>query len=148
MELVEGKGILGNDRYYDMKTSKGGPSPRQVSIIDRSIIKYHEEQVGKLGCLSAGKIRSNIETTLVYAKDDKNDDKNEMPECPYIALLNKRLMIGNTAILEVTLSRTPCWEMDAITQGLQQSMKGQMQGVMAKVIRSGIIKIGDPIVIT
>lgn len=40
MELVEGKGISGNDRYFDRKTAKGGPSPRQVSLIDRSIIKY------------------------------------------------------------------------------------------------------------
>lgn len=141
MELVEGKGIKGNDRYFDRKTAKGGPSPRQVSLIDRSIIKYHEKQVGDLGCLLPGAIRSNIETTFVNSKNDENEF------CPFIPLLNKQLQIGSLAIIELTLARTPCWEMDAISPGLQKSMKGEMQGVLAKVIKSGTIKIGDPIFI-
>jgi hypothetical protein len=140
MELVAGKGIMGNDRYFDRKTSKGVPSPRQVSLIDRSIIKYHEKQVDDIGCLPAGTIRSNIETT-------SKSTENDTPECPYIPLLNKQIQIGNSAIIELTLARTPCWEMDALSQGLQNSMKGNMQGVLAKVIKSGKIKIGDPLCI-
>jgi len=143
MELVAGKGIRGNDRYFDRKTSKGGPSPRQVSLIDRSIIKYHEKQVDNVGCLSPGTIRSNIETI----KSNKDDKNAETAECPYISLLNKQLQIGNTAVIELTLARSPCWEMDVISKGLQKSMKGEMQGVLAKVIKSGMIKIGDPIYI-
>ena len=143
MELVEGKGIRGNDRYFDRKTVKGGASPRQVSLIDRSTIKYHEEQVNNTGCLAPGAIRSNIETILINSKDDKNRDV--APDCPYIHLLNKQLQIGNSAVIELMLARTPCWEMDVLSQGLQQSMKGERQGVLAKVIKSGTIKIGDPI---
>ena len=139
MELVEGKGIKGNERYFDRKTSKGAPSPRQVSLIDRSLIKHHEEQVDNKGCLPPGAIRSNIETTLV----GKNQETT--PPCPYIPLLNRQLQIGNSAIIELTLARTPCWEMDVLSQGLQQSMKGETQGVLAKVVKSGTIKIGDPI---
>lgn len=140
MELVEGKGIKGNDRYFDRKTTKGDPSPRQVSLIDRSTIKHHETQVGDFGCLPPGAIRSNIETAI----DGKN---HESSECPYISLLNRRLQIGSSVIIELTVARTPCWEMDVLSKGLQQSMKGERQGVLAKVIKSGTIKIGDPILV-
>lgn len=143
MELVKDKGIRGNDRYFDRKTSKGEPSPRQVSLIDRSIIKYHEEQVG-IGCLPAGAIRSNIETAQVNLNDGKHEDRTPA-ECPYTHLLHRQLKIGSVAIIELTLTRTPCWEMDVLSNGLQQSMKGDRQGVLAKVVQSGTVKIGDPV---
>lgn len=143
IELIEGKGIRGNDRYFDRKTVKGEPSPRQISLIDRSVIKYHAQSVDNIDCLPPGAIRSNIETILVNV----NSEEGEIKEDPYLSLLHKQLQIGSSAIIELTLARKPCWEMDVLFQGLQQSMKGDMQGVLAKVIKSGTIKIGDPILI-
>jgi MOSC domain-containing protein YiiM len=35
--------------------------------------------------------------------------------------------------------------MDAICQGLRERMLGHRQGVLAQVVRSGSIRVGDPI---
>ena len=41
--------------------------------------------------------------------------------------------------------RDPCEKMDAICRGLRDLMMENRQGVLAQVIRSGRIKIGDSI---
>jgi len=146
MTLVEGKGILGNTRYFEKKTRSGHPSPRQVSIIDRSMIQYHANRVGDSDCLPAGAIRSNIETTLeTKLWESKKVHDGEIPYCPYSESIGDQFQIGDTAIIELTLTRTPCWEMDVIKSGLQQSMKGDTQGCLAKIIKSGVINLRDPV---
>ena len=40
-------------------------------------------------------------------------------------------------------ARTPCAKMDALCPGLRESMKNQRQGVVAEVIQSGLIRVGD-----
>ena len=35
--------------------------------------------------------------------------------------------------------------MDALCQGLRERMGDSQQGVLARVVRSGVIRVGDPI---
>jgi MOSC domain-containing protein YiiM len=49
------------------------------------------------------------------------------------------------AILFLYEPRTPCPKMYAIHPGLQESMKNARQGVLGQVVRSGLIRVGDPI---
>ena len=41
--------------------------------------------------------------------------------------------------------RLPCHQMDAIAPGLRKLMEEGRQGVMAEVIRSGVVRAGDVI---
>ncbi len=49
------------------------------------------------------------------------------------------------ALLLFYAARTPCYKMDRIAPGLQALMSQGRQGVMAQVVRSGIIRVGDKI---
>jgi len=60
------------------------------------------------------------------------------------ALVGQQIQIGE-AVLFIDAPRDPCAKMDAICQGLRDLMMDNRQGVLAQVIRSGRIKIGDPI---
>ncbi|MCD6049762.1 MAG: hypothetical protein K0Q55_1165, partial [Verrucomicrobia bacterium] len=55
MELVAGKGIAGNKRYF------GRPTRRQVTLIEREQIAEHATILG-LESIAPGVVRSNIET--------------------------------------------------------------------------------------
>jgi MOSC domain-containing protein YiiM len=73
-------------------------------------------------------VRSNIETSGVNL----------------IALLGQKVEIGG-AVLHLYAPRDPCAKMDAICQGLRARMMNQRQGVLAEVVRSGRIFVGDVI---
>src|SRR5712675_1872217 len=75
-----------------------------------------------------GAVRSNIETTGV----------------DLVSLIGKEVEIGE-AVLLLYGSRDPCEQMDAICQGLRELMMNNRQGVLAQVIRSGKIQVGDRI---
>jgi MOSC domain-containing protein YiiM len=49
------------------------------------------------------------------------------------------------AVLLFYEARTPCHKMDRIAPGLQALMSQGRQGVLAQVIRSGKIRVGDKI---
>jgi MOSC domain-containing protein YiiM len=127
-ELVAGKGISGNGRYFG-RTSRttGHPSRRQVSLIEREQISEHAAALG-LETIPPGSVRSNIETSGI----------------DLISLLGQRVAIGE-AILHFYEPRTPCSKMDAICQGLRELMEHNSQGMMAEVIQSGRVKIGDSV---
>ncbi len=128
IEVVAGKGIIGNPRYFARKSRSGGPSKRQLSLIEREQISEHAAALG-LESIAAGTVRSNIETTGI----------------DLIKLVGKHVQIGN-AIIHFYEPRTPCEKMDAICVGLRGLMSDGKQGVMAQVVRSGQIAIGDAIV--
>ncbi|MDB6024503.1 MAG: sulfurase [Verrucomicrobiales bacterium] len=128
VEVIEGKGIVGNPRYFSRNSRSGGPSKRQVSLIEREQIAEHTTTLG-LETLLPGTVRSNIETSGI----------------DLIALVGKQVRIGE-AILFFYEPRTPCAKMDAICIGLRALMDDGKQGVMAQVIRSGKIAVGDEIV--
>lgn len=127
LDLVEQKGIAGNGRYFDRKGRDGQPTRRQVTLIEREQIAEHTAALG-LETISPGAVRSNIETEGIEL----------------VALIGRRVEIG-TAVLELAAPRDPCEKMDAICQGLRDLMAPQKQGVLARVLRSGTVRVGDPI---
>jgi len=128
VELVADRGIQGDTRYFGrLSRDTGQPSRRQVSLIEREQIAEHAVALG-LSSIPAGVVRSNIETTGINL----------------VSLLNSEVEIGSV-ILRFYAPREPCAKMDAICQGLRALMLNNRQGVLAEVVRSGTIRVGDPI---
>lgn len=125
IELVEGCGIRDEPRYFGRRNSKGQPSRRQVTVIERERIAEHAATLG-IPPLAPGVVRSNIETTGI----------------DLIALMGREVRIG-TAVLHFYEPRTPCARMDAIAPGLRALMEDGRQGVLAEVVQSGTIRVGD-----
>jgi len=127
-EVVEGKGVAGDARYFGrLSRDSGQPSRRQVTLIEREQIAEHAAGLG-LSVIAPGAVRSNIETAGINL----------------MALLGREIEIGE-AILRLYAPRDPCAKMDAICQGLRERMLNQRQGVLAEVVRSGQIRVGDAI---
>jgi MOSC domain-containing protein YiiM len=128
VEVVEGKGITGDSRFFGrLSRDTGQPSRRQVTLIEREQIAEHAAALG-LPAIAAGAVRSNIETAGINL----------------IALLGREVQIGE-AVLRLYAPRDPCAKMDAICQGLRARMMDQRQGVLAEVVRAGKVCVGDPI---
>jgi len=128
VEVVVGRGIQGDSRYFGrLSRDTGEPSRRQVTLIEREQISEHAVALGLLS-IAAGAVRSNIETIGINL----------------ISLLNREVEIGGT-VLRLYAPRDPCAKMDAICQGLRAMMMNSRQGVLAEVLRSGTIRVGDAI---
>jgi MOSC domain-containing protein YiiM len=129
-ELIEGKGIASEPRYFGrLSAHTGQPTRRQVSLIEREQIAEHAAALG-LPAISPGAVRSNIETTGIKL----------------ISFLGREVEIGST-VLRLSVPRDPCAKMDAICDGLRALMMNNRQGVLAEVIRSGTIPVGDSILL-
>jgi MOSC domain-containing protein YiiM len=129
IELVEARGISGDTRYFGrLSRDTGQPSRRQVTLIEREQIAEHASALSLSG-IPPGAVRSNIETTGVNL----------------IALLGSEIEIGE-AVLRLYAPRDPCAKMDVICQGLRARMLDRRQGVLAEVVRSGKVRVGDRIV--
>lgn len=127
IDVEQQKGIVGNPRHFARRSRNGEPSKRQVSLIEREQISEHAATLG-LEKISPGTIRSNIETSGVNL----------------VSLIGKEVQIGG-AILFFYEARTGCAQMDAICNGLRELTKGNRLGVLAQVVRSGRIQVGDAI---
>ena len=128
IELIEAKGILGEPRYFGrVSRDTGQPRRRQVTLIEREQIAEHAATLG-LPSISPGAVRSNIETSGINL----------------IALVGREVEIGE-AVLHLYAPRDPCEKMDAVCLGLRELMKNQRQGVLAKVVRSGRVRVGDAV---
>jgi len=128
IEVVAGNGIAGNGRYFGrVRRSTGEPSRRQVSLISREQIGEHATALG-LETIPPGAVRANIETLGI--------DLTE--------LLGRDVSVGG-AVLRFYEARTPCHKMDAICEGLKNLMENNRQGVLAEVVQSGRIHVGDEI---
>jgi MOSC domain-containing protein YiiM len=128
VELVAGKGIVGDNRYFGrLSRDTGQPTRRQVTLIEREQIAEHATALSHPS-IPPGAVRSNIETTGINL----------------ISLLGREVEIGG-AVLRLYAPRDPCAKMDAICQGLRALMMDSRQGVLAEVVRSGTIRVGDPI---
>jgi MOSC domain-containing protein YiiM len=126
LTLVAEKGIAEDERYFDRVSSRTGqPSRRQVSVIAREQIAEHAVTLG-LESIAPGAVRSNIETRGIDLS----------------AFVGQEIEIGEAALFVYAL-RTPCPKMDAICPGLRALMENGHQGVVAQVIRSGRIRVGD-----
>ncbi len=128
IDLVTAKGILNDMRYFDrLSRSTGQPSRRQVSLIEREQIAEHAAALG-LQSIPPGAVRANIETLGINL----------------VALVGQQVRIGGT-VLFLFEPRKPCAKMDAICSGLRELMLDDRQGVLAEVVRSGKIRVGDSI---
>jgi len=126
VELVAGKGIVGDNRYFGkLSRDTGQPSRRQVSLIEREQIDAHASALELQGIVP-GAVRSNIETTGIKL----------------FPLIGKEIQIGE-AILFLHSQRDPCAKMDALCQGLRERMMNGQQGVLAEIRRPGTIRVGD-----
>jgi hypothetical protein len=128
IKLVAGKGIREDIRYFNRKSkSTGQPTRRQVTLIEREQIQEHSDFF-HIPMIEPGVVRSNIETTGIA-----------LPP-----LVGWEVEIGEALIL-IYEPRTPCFQMERIHLGLQQRMKNGRQGVLAQVIRSGTVRVGDAV---
>ncbi|MGV3755362.1 MAG: MOSC domain-containing protein [Verrucomicrobiota bacterium] len=122
MELVAGKGIAGNKRYFSR------PTRRQVTLIEREQIAEHAAVLG-LDEIIPGQVRSNIETTGIWFRE----------------LVGKQVQIGTSAVLFLYEARIPCHKMEAIAPGMRRLLENGRQGVLAQVVVTGVVQIGDTI---
>jgi len=127
ISLVAEKGIVENQRYFDRRNRLGRAAKRQVSLIEREQISAHAAELG-VETIPPGVVRSNIETCGI----------------DLIALMGRNVQVG-TAVLFFGEARTPCEKMDRIVPGLRRSMENDRQGVIAQVVRSGSVRVGDEI---
>jgi MOSC domain-containing protein YiiM len=128
VEAVEAKGIQNDSRYFDrISRTTGQPSRRQVSLIEREQIAGHAAALGRES-IAPGTVRANIETLGINL----------------VALVGRNIQIGE-AVLFLFEPRQPCEKMDAVCKGLRELMKNNRQGVVAEVVRSGTIRVGDSI---
>jgi|SRR4051812_17641924 MOSC domain-containing protein YiiM len=128
IEVMAGKGISGEPRYFGrVSRNSGKPSRRQLSLIEREQIAEHAATLG-LETIAPGAVRANIETEGIEL----------------VAQVGSEVEIGGAVIL-LYAPRDPCSKMDAICQGLRELMLNDRQGVMAEVVRSGNIRVGDTI---
>jgi MOSC domain-containing protein YiiM len=57
-----------------------------------------------------------------------------------------RVRLGRSAVLEITEVCEPCFRMDEIRDGLKLELEGR-RGMVSRVVRGGIINVGDPITV-
>jgi MOSC domain-containing protein YiiM len=122
-----GNGLVGDARFFGRKDRKGEPSRRQISLMAREQIAQHATTL-HLAEIAPGAVRANIETAGI----------------DLLALLGQQVKVGG-AVLLFYEARKPCPKMDLVTPGLQKLMANGQQGVMAQVICSGDIRVGDEI---
>ncbi len=128
IEVVEQRGILGEPRYFGrLSKTTGQPSKRQVSLMEREQIAEHAAALG-LSSIAPGAVRANIETTGLQL----------------VPLTGRQIQVGE-AILLITTPRDPCEKMDRVCRGLRELMMHDRQGVLAQVIKTGTIRVGDEI---
>ncbi len=98
-------------------------SKRQVLLADKEAL----DAVGVL----PGTIKENITVEGV--------DVMQLPSGSLVRL-------GRSVVLEITAVCEPCFRMDEIRDGLKQELEGK-RGMVSRVVRGGIINVGDPITV-
>ncbi len=130
IEVIEAKGILGEPRYFGrLSRDIGRPNRRQISLIEREQLAEHAAGLG-LQSIPPGAVRANIETLGINL----------------VALVGREVQLGQ-ALLLIYAAREPCAKMDAVCRGLRERMTNNRQGVLAQVLRSGNIRVGDSIMV-
>jgi hypothetical protein len=134
LSLIANEGILNNTRYYKVITKRGTPNKRHVSIIEEEMIDIHKKKLNSQNAtnvdnITLNSVRSNIITNGI----------------DLVKLVGKSIAIGDTAIVKFSNKRDPCYKMDNLCKGLLKEMLNGKQGVVAEIIVSGNVRIGDTI---
>jgi MOSC domain-containing protein YiiM len=58
--------------------------------------------------------------------------------------IGQRVKVGDEAVFEVTMVCDPCARMDALREGLRTELDGK-RGMLASVVESGEVAVGDPV---
>jgi MOSC domain-containing protein YiiM len=134
---VEGDAHLGKTVKHRSRVARdpGRPNLRQVHLIHAEL---HDELRAAGFAVSAGQMGENVTTRGV--------DLLALPA-------GTRLRLGNTALVEVTGLRNPCWQLDGIQSGLMAATLARDErgnvvrkaGVMGIVVAGGEVRPGDPI---
>jgi MOSC domain-containing protein YiiM len=128
VEAVADRGLRGDQRYFGRRRrGTKEPTLRQVTLIERETLARHARTLG-IAELPPGSARSNLETEGIVLAD----------------WIGRRVRVG-TALLEFVEPRMPCAKMDALHPGLRALMAPPAQGVLARVLESGVLRIGDAI---
>ena len=96
---------------------------RQVLLMDRETLDFLE--------LAPGIVRENVTTEGL--------DVNGL-------VTGERLQIGEVE-LQVSAVCDPCEQIEALRPGLQAAMQGR-RGMLCRVVRGGLMKCGDKIVVS
>ena len=129
VEAVEQMGLREDTRYFGRRAADGGPSARQVTLMEREQMAKHATALG-VECFPPAAVRANLET---FGLD-------------LVSLIGQSLQVGE-AVLYLVKPRDPCEKMDRVRPGLRALMANHRQGVVAQVVRSGRIRVGDGIVV-
>lgn len=113
------------------------PNLRQVHLIQGAL---HEELRQRGFAVAAGQMGENITTAGV--------DLLALPS-------GARLRLGDEAVVEITGLRNPCKQLEQIQSGLMVAVLGRdaqgelirKAGVMAIVVASGVVRVGDAIAV-
>jgi MOSC domain-containing protein YiiM len=134
---VEGDAHLGETIKHRSRVAldPSQPNLRQVHLIHAEL---HDELLSAGFALSPGQMGENITT--------RGLDLLALPA-------GTRLLLGETAVVEVTGLRNPCTQLDEIQPGLMAATLGRDEhgklirkaGVMGIVLAGGEVRPGDPV---
>lgn len=118
--LIEGYGIE-EDR-------KGGNPKRNLNVMDE---QTQAELAAEGYPTGAGALGENIILSGI--------DLRTLPE-------GTQLQIGNEAVIALGRLREPCEQLTPLDERMPQSVVGRV-GAMCRVVKSGRIKVGDPVTV-
>jgi MOSC domain-containing protein YiiM len=118
--LIEGYGIEG-DR-------KGGNPKRNLNVMDE---QTQAELAAEGYPTGAGTLGENIILSGI--------DLRTLPE-------GTQLQIGDEAVIALGRLREPCEQLTPLDERMPESVVGRV-GAMCRVVRSGRIKVGDPVTV-
>jgi MOSC domain-containing protein YiiM len=136
---VEGDAHAGATVQHRSRVARDPTQPnlRQVHLVHRELLDLLQGRGFRVG---PGTIGENITT--------RGLDLLGLP-------VGARLRLGDTALLEVTGLRNPCYQLDGHQDGLMRAVLDRdangalvrLAGVMAIVIDGGTVRPGDPIAV-
>ena len=132
VDAIAGIGLVGEPPRHLRLREDGIESKRQVSLIDEGTLKRHYERFGEFPV-------EFVKAQVVLAGEI------QLPN-----LLGRELVFGEgdeAVVLELTIRRNPCEEMELIAPGLREAMKDGEQGALARVVRGGHLVVGQPVTV-
>ena len=134
---VEGDAHLGTTVKHRSRVAKDPTQPnlRQVHLIHSELF---DELAGKGFAIAAGEMGENVTTRGI--------DLLNLPA-------GARLLLGKSAVIEVTGLRNPCVQIDRFQKGLMKAVLGKDEqgnvirksGIMGIVLEGGEVRPGDAI---
>ncbi len=140
--LIAGLGVEGDahagttvQHLHDKKKNPAAPNLRQVHLMHAELF---DELAGQGFAVAAGQMGENIVTRGV--------DLLNLPQ-------GTLFYLGDTAVIEITGLRSPCYKLNMIQEGLTRALVekrvdgslNRKSGVMAVVLKGGTVKAGDEI---